>query len=213
MAGVNGRTELTEIAIKATESRGELDGLLLKWSGKVKLDSWVNRKTICREDAQDLKQEVLINIFERFGEFEPDKANFETWCFNRARQIIRSWIRKQIKERRPLLKKGYKGESKRIQIVQMPEDYDAPDRFSKIPDVIDDRCEILVKNIKDNLNMMKIQRNKLEPTYKTLDLLQEGFNILEIADILQTTKPQIKAHIKRIRTATLMGISSNGLEG
>ena len=61
MAGIQVKTELTEIAIRAKDNRGELDGLLIKWAGKVRLDSWVSRKTLCREDAQDLKQEILIN--------------------------------------------------------------------------------------------------------------------------------------------------------
>jgi RNA polymerase sigma factor (sigma-70 family) len=204
MARVNGRTELTEIAIKATESRGELDGLLLKWSGKVKLDSWVNRKTICREDAQDLKQEVLTNIFERFGEFEPDKANFETWAFNRARQIIRSWIRSRIKESRPIFMKGFKGrETVRGAVVEMPEEYDAPSVDKHPIYGCSDGCKILVKKINRNLDNMKMRPSKLIPTKKTLKFLQEDKEISEIAGIMNVSESQIKAHIGRLQRAVL----------
>ena len=214
-------TELTEMAIKATEGRGELDGLLLKWSGKVRLDSWINRKTLCREDAQDLKQEVLINIYKglmmdegkKYGRFDPEKSNFETWAFNRARQIIRSWIRTRIRESRPLAIKGYKGrESIRGQVIQMPEGYDAPVTKSynnPVYSELNDSCDILVQGINDNLDVMKMQDRKREPTKNTLGFLKDGKTIPEIAETLQTSRGQVRAHIGRIRKATLLALEED----
>jgi len=197
MAGIQVKTELTEIAIRAKDNRGELDGLLLKWANKVRLDSWVSRKTLRREDAQDLKQEILINIFQRFTEFNPTRANFETWCFNRARQIIRSWIRIQIRKSHPILKKGFRGESIMGRVCEIPDGFEvmAPDEISY------DGVETMKAGIRDTLDLMKIQKGKLNPTKMTLEFLDEGKSVKQISQELQTSKSQVRAHIRRLRKA------------
>lgn len=199
MVGLRAKTRLTEMAETIRTNHGELDGLLLEWQRKVNLEGWVRYKTRNIEDAKDLKQEVLINIFERFGEFRPELSNFETWAFNRTRQVVRSWIRIRIRECNPICRKGYRGESRYYKIVPFPEGFDIESPNSLISEIQPD--SLLVDALKIAIDNMTVQDSKREPTKQTLDLLYEGKKVKEIAEIMNTSTSQIRAHLNRIKKA------------
>jgi len=194
---------IKEIEEKKRENLNEIQILIIKWSDKINLDYLTRRKAFSKEDALDLKQEVLINIFERIQEYEPGRANFETWAWNRARQIIRSYIRKRIKDSHPIVKKGFRGDSIRAQIVSIPEKYDIPTSYNP-RECLDNMRSVLVDNIGRNLEAMRIHKDKLEPTKKTLEMILDGYNLNEIAEKLETSKSQIRAHYGRIGKAYMM---------
>lgn len=200
MVEMKARTELTEIAEKVKENPGEFDYLILKWSSKVNLKGWVTKKTFNHADADDLMQEVLINISTRFDEYDSARSNFETWAWNRCRQVIRSWIRSQIKEANPVLKKGYNGQSIRGKVFGMPEDFDVA-----APDVDNyEGFEMFVKSLNKNLERIQMMGSNVETTKRTLELLAEDKPIKEIAKVQGISKSKVMANIKRIRKAAMM---------
>jgi len=193
------KTELTEMAIRAKEEPGVLDGILLKWQRKVKLEGWVRNKTLQDSDTNDLKQEVLMNIVERFGEYDEHRAAFETWAFNRARQVIRSWVRKRCLEKAPVLKKGFRGrESIRGKIGPIPEGdiITYPEGVGYV-----DEFEGHVQMIGTIISEMDMQERNRETTRKTFKMLAEEQTKKEIAEELGITKGKVEANIKRIRKA------------
>lgn len=194
------KTELTRIAEKAKTNINEFDTLILKWERKINLKGWVAHKTLQPQDAQDLQQEVRLNIFERFGEFNPERSNFETWAFNRSRQVTRSWIRKRIRENNPIYKKGSRKKSKDsiyLKVVPIPEDFEIP----YLPDFTEDNADDYVKEISEVLDLINMNEANRDITKQTLYLLAENKAKDVIASHLQVTKSKVDANIRRIRKA------------
>ena len=58
--------------------------LVVRYQGPIK--SYLYRLTACREDAEDLAQEVWIGVFTRLGTFD-GRSNVRTWVFAIATQL------------------------------------------------------------------------------------------------------------------------------
>ena len=195
-------TEITELARKVEQvgsgKKQVLNDLFLAWSKKVKLDWWVRRKTLQVHDAEDLKQEILINIFERFQEYDSTRASFETWAFNRARQVTRSFIRTKIKSQTPVQATRKGKETLRVKLVSIPDEGIEDTEFS-----IDGELyyEELLENLKMAIDTIHMAGTNREHTKNTLDLLAEGKGRQEMSKILRVTPAKIDGDIKRIRKA------------
>jgi len=196
-------TELTEMAIEVKQGKGDLDGLLLRWAEKIKLEGMVYNKTIRREDANDLKQEILLNIFERLQEYNPERAEFETWAFNRARQVTRSYIRKEIKNQSPVIRKGYKDRpTMRGVITGFPEGYDAIEAHNSIDaELMEREVDELMTDLETAIDFSNMREDNIIPTKTTLRLLNDELDINEIAELTESKKSKIQCNIGRIRNA------------
>jgi RNA polymerase sigma factor (sigma-70 family) len=206
-------TELTEMAIRAKEEPGILDNIVLKWQDKIRLEGWVRSKTLQMADAQDLKQEILINIVERFGEYNPELGAFETWAYNRARQIARSWIRVKATENKPVIKKGFHGESTRGQIGPIPEGGIENIEQSRYDEGFEEHIQFVDMAIA-SLDMQESNRDITRKTFEEMaDICgrlgekEEGRKVTrqklikEVSNKLGISKTKAESNIRRIQKA------------
>jgi len=192
-------TELTRMAHEIKNGKGDFDGLLLKWSHHVKLDGWTKSKTISHEDAQDLKQEILINVWERFEEYDCQRASFETWAFNRSRSVTRSWIKKEIRRTHPIGKKGYRSESLEYTVVPFEEYYDSPELIQWDYEWYHQFANGLKDLYLNEISMKEKSRKSTEETY---EMIVTGMMSREDAmEELNKSRSQIDCDIRRIRKA------------
>jgi len=191
-------TELTKLAVKTKEDKRFFNELITEWEKKVRLEGHTRRKTLQEHDSKDLKQEILINIFEKFKEYNPERASFETWAFNRSKSVTRSWIRKEVRRRHPILRKGYR-KTKTIEatIQFITNDFQIPE--PRNPEVYE--AGFLIEDLQSAINEMAIDKSNREPTLQTLDLLSEEKTTKQIAKILRVSIPKAYGNIKRIRKA------------
>ena len=188
--------EITDMVRQVREGNGELDHVLVQWASKIRLDGLVRRKTFHEHDAHDLKQEILLNISTRIDEFNPDIAQFETWAFNRTRQVIRSWIRKEISRNNPVIVKGYReretirGKLTTIEKVNEP-----------ILDITSDKedFENFILDIKVAIDETPMAIDNVSGTKLTLDYLADGHTRSEIARLMNTTENKVGSNIRRLR--------------
>ncbi len=81
--------ETSDSELVAQATSGDEDAfaqLVLRHQATIK--SYLYRLTACREDAEDLAQEVWIRIFTRLGTFE-GRSSVRTWLFAIATQVAR----------------------------------------------------------------------------------------------------------------------------
>jgi RNA polymerase sigma-70 factor (ECF subfamily) len=79
--------ETSDSELVAQATSGDEDAfaqLVRRYQGAIK--SYLYRLTACREDAEDLVQEVWIRVFTRLGTFE-GRASVRTWLFAAATQL------------------------------------------------------------------------------------------------------------------------------
>jgi len=100
------QTDLTKIAIKAQGGENVLDALFMQWSNKIKLGRVVEKKIPNHCDAQDVKQEVYLSLFEDLNKFNSEKSNFETWASWKMKEVISGFIRSEKRRRNPVLTSG-----------------------------------------------------------------------------------------------------------
>lgn len=60
--------------------------------------AYVRRLVPARADADDVMQEVVIAIWDKFGEFQ-ESADFRPWAFGIARYKVLSWMRDRGRDR------------------------------------------------------------------------------------------------------------------
>jgi len=190
-------TELTRMAIQIQEGHGDFDSLLLNWSTKVKLEGWMKSKTLQEHDAQDLRQEVMIDVWNRFGEYRSNIASFETWAGMRARQIIRSWLRKIILQSKPVLKSGHYKETQRAQFV--PIDYVSDEELSIQPDYT--FYEMYVSEVKLALKVLPMTTMNRRVTSRTFEYLTDGLDSKEIQRKQKISQSKFQCNVRRIRKA------------
>ncbi|MCI0696897.1 RNA polymerase sigma factor [candidate division KSB1 bacterium] len=61
---------------------------------------YIKRKFgITEEDAKDLVQDVIMNVYRKIKRFEPAKGKFTQWAFSILRNQCLDWLRKRKRER------------------------------------------------------------------------------------------------------------------
>lgn len=198
------KEDLTRLATEVKEGCGDADYLLMCWSKEVMLAAWTRSRTISTEDSEDLKQEILIDLWSRIREFDPKKANFATWAGWRARAIIKAYLQKEIRKDRPFLfcnrdtGKHY-GEVLSSDIVTID---GAP---------AEDCTEITFQNFVEEVRV-SLQRDlerapmgnyNRDLMIRTFDLLAEDKTKREVAKELHIPIKKVHYNIRRIRRAIL----------
>ena len=184
-------TELTRMAHEIKNGKGDFDGLLLKWSHHVKLEGWTINKTKSYHDAQDLRQEVMMNVWERFKEFNEQVASFETWAFNRTRSVIRSWVRKEIR---------------RTGVMMPLEIYHETQELIQYDYAYYEECTREIKHYIETkfVESGRMHRTKLKTTLDTFEEILEKFRTKDETMLtLEISRNQLNCNLKRIGKAIL----------
>jgi len=197
-------TELTNRARKLKEGEGSFDGLIIDWARKARLEAWVRSQTLQEQDAKDLKQDILIDIFNRFEEFDDERGAFETWAFNRSRAITRSYRRSRTLEKIPVTKKGFKDRPTVRGIVIGFQDLSEEIQMEEIEEDNTYLTDLATVILQMDMN----KKNRLT-TFKTLRLLDEKsankerrkMARKEIAEELNISKGKVNSNINRLRKA------------
>ncbi|NTV25637.1 MAG: RNA polymerase sigma factor [Chlorobiaceae bacterium] len=137
-----------------------------------------------REDAEDLAQEVFIEVHRSLDRFR-EESKLSTWIYRIA-------VTKSLDHLRKLKRKKRFSSLKRIIGVDDPADsIPAPDRDNPADALAD----------KERVSVLQEALNSLPDNQKTAFLLskQDGYSNQEIADILQTTIPAVESLVHRAK--------------
>jgi len=137
-----------------------------------------------REDAEDLAQEVFIEVYRSLEKFR-EESKLSTWIYRIA-------VTKSLDHLRKLKRKKRFSSLKRVIGIDDPAD--------SIPAPSDDNPgDALVS--KERVAVLQNALDALPDNQKTAFLLskQDGYSNQEIADILQTTIPAVESLIHRAK--------------
>jgi len=137
-----------------------------------------------REDAEDLAQDVFVEVFRSFEQFR-EESKLSTWIYRIA-------VTKSLDHLRRLNRKKRFSSLKRMIGLTDPADaLAAPSR--------DNPAEVLAGN--DRARVLHDAINSLPESQKTAFVLskQEGYSNQEIADILKTSIPAVESLVHRAK--------------
>ncbi|MBN1929599.1 MAG: RNA polymerase sigma factor [Chlorobiaceae bacterium] len=137
-----------------------------------------------REDAEDLAQEVFIEVYRSLDNFR-EESKLSTWIYRIA-------VTKSLDHLRRLKRKKRFSSLKRIVGIDDPaESLPAPD--------YDNPADVLAGN--ERAEKLRNALDALPDNQKTAFLLSkyDGYGNQEIADILQTTVPAVESLIHRAK--------------
>ena len=147
-----------------------------KFSGL--LFSTIHRVLNDHQDAEDIMQEVLVQIWQKANLYEPRKGKPLTWISTMARN--RAIDRIRSKQRRSRLNDGFEQESKVAQ-----------------PEFVDDTSDLVITGEQDQV----VQKAVLDLTPDQREAIQlayfGGLTQSEIADRLHEPLGTVKARIRR----------------
>jgi RNA polymerase sigma-70 factor (ECF subfamily) len=137
-----------------------------------------------REDAEDLAQEVFIEVYRSLNKFR-EESKLSTWIYRIA-------VTKSLDHLRKLKRKKRFSSLKRVIGIDDPAD--------SIPAADDDNPADVLDS-KERLAVLQNALDALPDNQKTAFLLskQDGYSNQEIADILQTTIPAVESLIHRAK--------------
>lgn len=142
------------------------------------------RFVLNREDAQDLAQEVFIEVHRSLDRFR-EESKLSTWIYRIA-------VTKSLDHLRKLKRKKRFSSIKRIIGVDDPADsIPAPERENPADALAD----------KERVAVLQVALDSLPDSQKAAFLLskQDGYSNQEIADILQTTIPAVESLVHRAK--------------
>ncbi len=142
------------------------------------------RFVLNREDAQDLAQEVFIEVHRSLDRFR-EESKLSTWIYRIA-------VTKSLDHLRKLKRKKRFSSLKRIIGVDDPADsIPAPERENPADALAD----------KERVAVLQVALDSLPDSQKAAFLLskQDGYSNQEIADILQTTIPAVESLVHRAK--------------
>lgn len=137
-----------------------------------------------REDAEDLAQEVFIEVYRSLDKFR-EESKLSTWIYRIA-------VTKSLDHLRRLKRKKRFSSLKRVIGIDDPADSIPAASNDNPADVLDS---------KERLSVLQNALDGLPDNQKTAFLLskQDGYSNQEIADILQTTIPAVESLIHRAK--------------
>ncbi len=149
-----------------------------------KIYNYCLRMTNCREDAEDLTQEVFVRVYKNLKGFQGN-SRLSTWIFRIAHNICIDHFRKS-KFTMVSLNQPKNHEDQRE--MELPSEDPTPEQEA----LRKEQQEFLLKSIE-----------KLRPEYKTVIILRDiqHHSYEEIAEILDIPLGTVKSHISRARTA------------
>jgi RNA polymerase sigma-70 factor (ECF subfamily) len=137
-----------------------------------------------REDAEDLAQEVFLEVYRSLDGFR-EESKLSTWIYRIA-------VSKSLDHLRRLKRKKRFSSLKRIIGIDDPaEELSGPDHDNPAEALADKERTVILQNA----------LNALPDNQKTAFLLskQDGYSNQEIADILQTSIPAVESLIHRAK--------------
>lgn len=142
------------------------------------------RFVLNREDAEDLAQEVFIEVHRSLDRFR-EESKLSTWIYRIA-------VTKSLDYLRRLKRKKRFSSLKRIIGVDDPADSIAAPERENPADALAD---------KERVTVLQEALSSLPDNQKTAFLLskQDGYSNQEIADILQTTIPAVESLVHRAK--------------
>ncbi|MDD2503201.1 MAG: sigma-70 family RNA polymerase sigma factor [Clostridia bacterium] len=149
-----------------------------------KIYNYCLRMTNCREDAEDLTQEVFVRVYKNLKGFQGN-SRLSTWIFRIAHNICIDHFRKSkftmVSLNQP---KNYEDQRE----MELPSEDPTPEQEA----LRKEQQEFLLKSIEN-----------LRPEYKTVIILRDiqHHSYEEIAEILDVPLGTVKSHISRARTA------------
>jgi len=176
-------------------SRDRINELLLSWSRKINLEGWTRANMLQKSDSEDLKQEILLNIFQRLDEYDDTRASFETWAFNRARQVTRSYKRSEIRKQNPVIMSGKGKETVRAKMVT--DEWDIEDKLTHDEEYFTELLEML----KMAIETLKMSEDNRKTTIETLELLAEEKTRRQIAEMQNVSRTKVDCNVRRLRKA------------
>lgn len=149
-----------------------------------KIYNYCLRMTNCREDAEDLTQEVFVRVYRNLKGFQGN-SRLSTWIFRIAHNICIDHFRKSKFTMVSLNQtKNYEDQRE----MELPSEDPTPEQEA----LRKEQQEFLLKSIEN-----------LRPEYKTVIILRDiqHHSYEEIAEILDVPLGTVKSHISRARTA------------
>ena len=133
--------------------------------------------------AEDLAQEVFLNIYRAAASYEPS-AEFRTWLFRIVRNVVYSELRRQ--QRHPVILDGSEDETSPLNIA----DERAATPFDKL-------------DAKERSELVRAAIENLPPTQRLALILRryEGLSYEQIAQTMDNTVPAIKSLLSRAKAA------------
>ncbi|HCS75961.1 MAG TPA: hypothetical protein DIW17_19065 [Clostridiales bacterium] len=149
-----------------------------------KIYNYCLRMTNCREDAEDLTQEVFVRVYKNIKGFQGN-SRLSTWIFRIAHNICIDHYRKS-KFTIVSLNQSKNHEDQRE--MELPSEDPTPEHEA----LRKEQQEFLLKCME-----------KLRPEYKTVIILRDiqHHSYEEIAEILDVPLGTVKSHISRARAA------------
>ncbi|MBM3162042.1 MAG: RNA polymerase sigma factor [Chlorobi bacterium] len=143
-----------------------------------------NRFVMNREDAEDLAQDVFVEVYRSLENFRQE-SKLSTWIYRIA-------VTKSLDHLRRLKRKKRFSSLRRIIGIDDPAE--------ELPSPADDTPERALAG-KETLHILQEALNMLPDNQKTAFLLskQEGYSNSEIADILQTSVSAVESLIHRAK--------------
>ncbi|NTU52500.1 MAG: RNA polymerase sigma factor [Chlorobiaceae bacterium] len=137
-----------------------------------------------REDAEDLAQEVFVEVHRSLDKFR-EESKLSTWIYRIAVSKSLDHLRRQKR------KKRFSSLKRIIGIDDPADSIAAPD--------LDNPADVLV--VKERIAILQEALDSLPDNQKTAFLLSkhDGYSNQEIADILQTTIPAVESLIHRAK--------------
>nr|WP_256372345.1 RNA polymerase sigma factor [Chlorobaculum sp. 24CR] len=137
-----------------------------------------------REDAEDLAQEVFIEVYRSLDKFR-EESKLSTWIYRIA-------VTKSLDHLRRLKRKKRFSSLKRVIGIDDPADSIPAPEYDNPADVL---------GSKERVAVLQNALDGLPDNQKTAFLLskQDGYSNQEIADILQTTIPAVESLIHRAK--------------
>ena len=89
-------------------------------------------RTLDRDAAEDLTQEVFLKVIDRIGSFDEQKGNFSSWFWQIARNTAKDYYQEKAKKSIPLSQIKIEPEEKRnwLSVVEFNEVMDMVKKFS-----------------------------------------------------------------------------------
>ncbi len=183
---MTGESQLLDMA--KTGSLPAFEELISLYEKKV--FNYCYRMTNCREDAEDLTQEVFLKVYRSLPSFKGN-SQFSTWLYRIAHNICIDKFRKQKAVVVPLVK----GEEDEEREIQLKAEGPSPE-------------DILLS--KEQQSVIQKGIESLKPDYRSVIVLRDiqHYSYEEIADILKLPLGTVKSHISRARAALRQALES-----
>lgn len=146
------------------------------------------RFTGCKEEAQDLTQEVFLHIYRRLGSFRAESGSFRCWALKVSRNVIIDHFRRERRHR------GSGGRP-------AAESLDAAHDMQAGPEAGLERAEAF--------DMLRAALRALPPPMREAVILRdmEGLDYREISQVLGVREGTVKSRINRARTVLARTLS------